>query len=162
MKIENFKDSIEYFKKINNAGTDKEPYFLDYELSEGTISLDWYKAILEIVKKYKPKRVIDVGSNVNLYGFLFANEGIEYIGVDIGGSGCKPIETENIKYIEKNYYDIKEEYKDDIIISCLCIGYLIDYKDVLCKKIIVNSNTGTKENFICTAKEINLGGIYND
>lgn len=156
MKIHTFKDSIEYFKKINNYGTDKEPYYLRYELEEGTISLEWYEAILEKVKKYNPKRVIDIGSNVNLYGYLFANEGIEYIGIDIDTIGCKPIETEYIKFIKANYYDIRDNYKDDVIISCLCVGYLIPEKDVKGKVLIRDYSEGHGKDFKCLAKEVKL------
>lgn len=153
IKINNLKESIEYFKKINNYGTDKEPYYLQYELSEAPISFEWYKAILNKVKKYKPKRVIDIGSNINLFGYLFANEGIEYIGIDI----CKdvePIQTNNIKFINSDYYKIREQFKNDICISCLCVGYLIPIKDVICRRLIINSSEGTNENYKCTAKEI--------
>nr|DAD77773.1 MAG TPA: hypothetical protein [Myoviridae sp. ctCL221] len=51
--MKNLKDSIEYLKKINNYGTDKEPYYLEYELSESPVSFEWYQAILEKVKEYK-------------------------------------------------------------------------------------------------------------
>ena len=85
--MKNLKDSIEYLKKINNYGTDKEPYYLEYELSESPVSFEWYQAILEKVKEYKPKRVIDVGSNLNLFGYLFVNAGIDYIGIDINIDG---------------------------------------------------------------------------
>lgn len=154
IKINNLKESIEYFKKINNYGTDKEPYYLKYELSESPISFEWYKAILNKIKKYKPKRVIDIGSNINLFGYLFANEGIEYIGIDIDSDGCKPIETKNIKFVKANYYDVAEQFKNDICISCLCVGYLIPIKDVICRRLIINSSEGTNENYKCTAKEI--------
>lgn len=154
MKINNLKESIEYFKKINNYGTDKEPCYLQYELSEAPISLEWYKAILNKIKKYKPKRVIDIGSNINLFGYLFANEGIEYIGIDIDSDGCKPIETKNIKFVKANYYDVAEQFKNDICISCLCVGYLIPLADVKCKKLIINSSNGDEYNYRCTAKEI--------
>lgn len=154
IKINNLKESIEYFKKINNYGTDKEPYYLQYELSEAPISFEWYKAILNKIKKYKPKRVIDIGSNINLFGYLFANEGIEYIGIDIDSDGCKPIEIKNIKFIKANYYDVAEQFKNDICISCLCVGYLIPLADVKCKKLIINSDNGDKYNYKFTAKEI--------
>ena len=154
MKINNLKESIEYFKKINNYGTDKEPYYLQYELSEATVSFEWYKAILNKIKKYKPKRVIDIGSNINLFGYLFANEGIEYIGIDINPDGCKPIETKTIKFVKANYYDVAEQFKNDICISCLCVGYLIPIEDVICRRLIINSSEGTRENYKCTAKEI--------
>lgn len=150
MYFKNLKEVLEYFKKINEGN-----YYLDYILSEGTTSKEWYEAILEKVKKYKPKRVIDVGSNANLFGYLFANEGIEYIGID-EDKILKPIETENIKFIHSNYYDVREQFKNDIIISCLCVGYLIPCKDILGKKLIVNHHEGTNENFKCTALEINL------
>lgn len=152
MVFKNLKEVLDYFIKINEGN-----YYLDYILSEGTISEEWYEAILEKVKKYKPKRVIDIGSNANLFGYLFANEGIEYIGIDEDKT-LKPIETENIKFIHSNYYDVREQFKDDIIISCLCVGYLIPYKDVLGKKLIVNDNIGNAETFKCLAKEIDLGG----
>lgn len=154
IKINNLKESIEYFKKINNYGTDKEPYYLQYELSEAPISFEWYKAILNKIKKYKPKRVIDIGSNINLFGYLFANEGIEYIGIDIDSDGCKPIETKNIKFVKADYYDVVEQFKNDICISCLCVGYLIPFADVKCKKLIINSDNGDEYNYKCTAKEI--------
>ena len=154
IKINNLKESIEYFKKINNYGTDKEPYYLQYELSEAPISFEWYKAILNKIKKYKPKRVIDIGSNINLFGYLFANEGIEYIGIDIDSDGCRPIETKNIKFVKANYYDVAEQFKNDICISCLCVGYLIPFADVKCKKLIIDSSSGDKYNYKCTAKEI--------
>lgn len=148
MKFKNLKEVLDYFKKINEGN-----YYLDYILSEGTTSKEWYETILEKVKKYKPKRVIDIGSNANLFGYLFANEGIEYIGIDEDKT-LKPIETENIKFIHSNYYDVREQFKDDIIISCLCVGYLIPYKDVLGKRLIVNYLEESK----CTALEIDIGG----
>lgn len=127
-------------------------YWLDYILSEGTVSKEWYEAILEKVKKYKPKRVIDIGSNVNMFGYLFANEGIEYIGIDEDMS-LKPIEGENIKFIHADYYDVRDQFKDDIIISCLCVGYLIPVEDVLGKLLIVND---FDINGKCKAKEIKI------
>lgn len=156
-EIKNIIDSIEYFKKINNYGTDKEPHQLEYELSEGIVSLEWYQEILKRVKKYKPKRVIDIGSNVNLFGYLFENAGIDYIGIDIDSDGCKAIETDHIKFIKANYYDVREQFKDDIIISCLCVGYLIPVKDVLGKVLIINDSIGSNKDFKCTAKEIKIG-----
>lgn len=153
MKINNLKESIEYFKKINNYGTDKEPYYLQYELSEAPISFEWYKAILNKIKKYKPKRVIDIGSNINLFGYLFSNEGIEYIGIDIY-KDVEPLQTNNIKFIHSDYYKIREQFKNDICISCLCVGYLIPIEDVICRRLIINSSEGTRENYKCTAKEI--------
>lgn len=156
MKINNLKESINCLYKINKNNPNR--YYgkykidmLQYNIEEGSISLEWYEAILKKVKKYNPKRVIDVGSNINLFGYLFANEGIEYIGID-NYKDVEPIQTNKIKFIHANYYDVREKFKDDIIISCLCVGYLIPCKDILAKKLIVNE----LENNKCIAKEINL------
>lgn len=151
MEFNNLKEVTKYFSELNKGN-----YYLDYILEEGTVSLEWYEAILEKVKQYKPKRVIDIGSGVNMFGYLFANEGIEYIGID-EDTTTKPIITDNIKFINTNYYDVRERFKDDIIISCLCVGYLIPIEDVLGKVLIVNDSTGTtNEDFKCLAKEIKL------
>lgn len=156
MKINNLKESIDYLYKINKNNPNR--YYgkykidmLQYNIDEGSESLEWYKAILEKVKKYNPKRVIDVGSNINMFGYLFENEGIEYIGID-NYKDVEPIQTNKIKFIHANYYDVREKFKDDIIISCLCVGYLIPCKDILAKKLIVNE----LENNKCIAKEIDL------
>lgn len=151
MKFNNLKEVTKYFSELNKGN-----YYLDYILEEGTVSLEWYEAILEKVKEYKPKRVIDIGSGVNMFGYLFANEGIEYIGIDEDIT-MKPIIADNIKFINANYYDVREQFKDDIIISCLCVGYLIPIEDVLGKILIVNDSIGkTNEDFKCLAKEIKL------
>lgn len=156
MEINNLKEAIDYLYKINENNPNR--YYgeykidmLQYNIEEGTISLEWYEAILEKVKKYNPKRVIDVGSNINLFGYIFANEGIEYIGID-NYKDVEPIQTDKIKFIYANYYDVREQFKNDIIISCLCVGYLIPCKDILGKKLIVNEIKNNK----CIAKEIEL------
>lgn len=147
LKFKNLKEVIKYLSNLNKGN-----YYLDYILAEGTTSLEWYKAILKKVKKYNPKRVIDIGSSVNMFGYLFENEGIEYIGIDEDMMTMKPIITEKIKFINSNYYDVKEQFKNDIIISCLCVGYLIPFEDVLGKILIVNDLKNGK----CIAKEIML------
>lgn len=156
MRINNLKESIKFLKKINKDNFNR--YYenidmLDYNVMEGILSEEWYKAILELVKKYKPKRVIDIGSNINLFGYLFANEGIEYIGID-EWQDVIPIQTNKIKFIHNNYYNVREMFKDDICISCLCVGYLIPIKDVFCKKLIINSSKTIGNEFICCAKEV--------
>ena len=156
MKFNNLKEVIDYLYKINENNPNRyygeyKSYMLQYNIDEGSESLEWYKAILEKVKKYNPKRVIDVGSNINMFGYLFENEGIEYIGID-NYKDVEPIQTNKIKFIHANYYDVREKFKNDIIISCLCVGYLIPCKDILAKKLIVNE----LENNKCIAKEIDL------
>lgn len=155
MKFKNLKEVIQYLEEINKGKPNE--YYLDYNLQEGAISFEWYKAILEKVKKYNPKRVVDIGSNLNMFGYLFANEGIEYIGIEIDKQNL-PVETDMIKFINADYYDIREQFKDDIIISCLCVGYLIPVKDVIGKKLVVNHDNGDHSNYKCTALEIDIGG----
>lgn len=160
MEINNLKESISYLREINKNNPNRfytaDGYnidLLEYNVEEGSISLEWYEAILEKVLKYNPKRVVDVGSNINLFGYLFANKGIEYIGIDI----CKdvePITTDKIHFIFNDYNKIKEDFKDDIIISCLCVGYLLPIKDIVAKHLIIDGSTGTNENYKCIAKEI--------
>ncbi len=149
MKFNNLKEVVTHLERIN-----KDNYYLDYIISEGTVSKEWYEAILKKVEKYKPKRVIDIGSNANIFGYLFANKGIEYVGIDIDKT-LTPITADDIKFIHSNYYDVRENFKNDIIISCLCVGYLIPIKDVLGKKIIINDMSNGK----CIAKEIDLRGV---
>lgn len=132
----------------------KGNYYIDYLISEGTVSIDWYKAILKKVKEYKPKRVIDIGSCLNFFGYLFENEGIEYIGIEIELDGCKPITTDKIKMINDNYYNVRDEFKDDICISCLCAGYLIPYEDIRAKHLIVDDFTKINNKNICSAKVV--------
>lgn len=148
MKIANLKEAINCVREMNKGNE-----YLEYTLEEGTISLEWYEAILEEVKKYNPKRVIDIGSNVNMFGYLFANEGIKYIGVE-KYADLIPIETETIKFINKDYYDVREEFKDDIIISCLCVGYLIPIEDVKAKILIINDSIEHGREFKCIARRI--------
>lgn len=150
MKFNNIQEVTTYFSEINKGN-----YYLDYILCEGIVSLEWYQAILEKVKKYKPKRVIDIGCGFNMFGYLFANEGIEYIGID-EDRDMKPIIADKISFINDDYYNVREQFKDDVIISCLCVGYLIPIEDVLGKILIVNDLKGTKYHSVCTAKEIKL------
>ena len=155
MEFKNLKEVIQYLEKINQGQPNE--YYLDYNIQEGSVSLEWYQAILKQVKKYNPKRVVDIGSNLNMFGYLFANDGIEYIGIEVSKEAL-PVETDKIKFIHDNYYNVREQFKDDIIISCLCVGYLIPVKDVLGKALIVNHGYGTNENYKCTAIEIDIGG----
>lgn len=154
MEFKNLKEVIQYLEKINQGQPNE--YYLDYNIQEGSVSLEWYQAILEQVKKYNPKRVVDIGSNLNMFGFLFANEGIEYIGIEKYKENL-PVETDMIKFINADYYDVKEQFKDDIIISCLCVGYLIPVKNVIGRKLIVNHDNGDHKNYKCTALEIDIG-----
>lgn len=150
------KDVIKYLEENNDKEVCNEP--LDYLLEESCVSKEWYEAILEIVLKYKPKRVVDIGCCLGLFAYLFANKGIEYIGID-DNLGYNRFETDKIKFIIDDYYNVREQFKDDVLISCLCVGYLIPVKDIIGKVLIVNSCNGNPIDYKCTAKEIILGGI---
>ena len=150
------RDVIKYIKENNNEKVNGEP--TDYLLEESCVSKEWYEAILEKVLEYKPKRVIDIGCCLGLFGYLFANNGIEYIGID-DNKGYNRFETNKIKFITDDYYNVRKQFKEDVLISCLCVGYLIPVKDVMGKVLIVNSNNGNAIDYKCTAKEIILEGI---
>ena len=140
--IKNLKESIDWLEKANRNNPNRYIDGIDrmeYNIEEGCTSIEVYEKILEEVKKYNPKRVIDIGSNLNLFGFFFENEGIEYIGID-KYKEAEPIQTEKIKFIHSDYYDVKDKFENDICISCLCVGYLIPRKYVKCKKLITNED----------------------
>lgn len=136
MEFNNMNEVVEYLDTINDVN---DMRYDDCRM-HSFINLDVYKKILNKVLELpeKPKRVIDIGSNLNQYGYLFVNEGIDYIGIDLWNA-CrymKPVETENIKFIGARYEDISEFFKDDVIISNLCVGYLVDERDVKAKHFI--------------------------
>lgn len=147
------KDVIKYLRENNDK--EKKDYHLDYLLEESCVSKEWYEAILEKVLKYKPKRVVDIGCCLGLFGYVFANEGIEYIGID-DNKGYNRFETDKIEFIIDDYYNVREQFKDDIIISCLCVGYLIPIEDIVGKVLILNDGIETEEDYKCTAKEMIL------
>ena len=69
---------------------------------------------------------------------MFENEGIEYIGIDeYINKEHKPYTSDKVKYINTNYYDVREEFENETIISNLCVGYLIPVEDVKAKHLIV-------------------------
>ena len=81
---------------------------------------------------------------------MFENEGIEYIGVEkYLEKNHNPYTSNWIKFINKDYYEVRDEFKDDVIISNLCIGYLIPIKDVKAKHLIVGS---IDEKGLCSSK----------
>ena len=129
--MKNFEEMEKYLRE-HNKKLDK----LDYLIEEGYFSKSWYEAILYMLLEDKPKRVIDVGCCLGLFSYMFENEGIEYIGIDL--NKYNRYESEKVKYIQGDYLDLVDEFKDDVIISVLCIGYLIDIKDVKAKRLIIN------------------------
>lgn len=83
---------------------------------------------------------------------MFENKGIEYIGVEkYLEKNHNPYTSNWIKFINKDYYEVRDEFKDDVIISNLCVGYLIPIKDVKAKHLIVGS---IDEKGLCSAKII--------
>lgn len=83
---------------------------------------------------------------------MFENEGIEYIGVDeYLNKNHKPYTSDLVKYINKDYYEVRDEFKDEVIISNLCINYLIPIKDVKAKHLIIGT---IDEQGQCSAKLI--------
>lgn len=140
MKFNNMNDVFNYLDTINDVN---DLRYYDCKM-HSFINEDTYKKILDKVLALdeKPKRVIDIGSNLNQYAYLFVNEGIDYVGIDLWNA-CrymKPLETENIQFIGGRYEDISEFFKDDVIISNLCVGYLVNEDDVKAKHFINGSD----------------------
>jgi hypothetical protein len=105
-------------------------------------NIDSYQSLLSYIQEHLPdtKRVVDVGSNMNQYAFLFENAGIDYVGIDLWNAShwMKPYESEHTTFIGARYEDIADWFKDDVIISNLCIGYLVDVLDVKAKHLLTN------------------------
>lgn len=152
MNFKSMEEVFEHLDKINDA----EDARYDCCKMHSFCNEDMYKKILEKVLELeeKPKRVVDVGSNLNQYAYLFVNEGIDYIGIDLWNAcrTMKPLETEHIKFIGARYEDIADFFKDDVIISNLCIGYLVKEEDVK-GKVIINSKDFLSKDFLIGDKE---------
>mgnify|MGYP005801883993 CR=1 FL=1 len=152
------KNLDEVFNLLDNINDINNTNYLDCKYHSYD-NEEWYKRILEKVLENKPKRVIDIGSNLNQYGYLFANENIEYIGID--NATClpnkygimQPLITDKIKFIQAPYERVSDYFKDDVVISCLCVGYLIPIEKVKFKRLIIND---LDKNGKATAKEICL------
>lgn len=138
-KITSMEEMCNYLDTIND--TNNLEYY-DCKM-HSFINLYTYEEILKQVLnlKEKPKRVIDIGSNLNQYAYLFENEGIDYIGIDLWNANryMKPYESEHTKFIGARYEDIAEWFKDDICISNLCVNYLVKKEDVKAKHLITNT-----------------------
>lgn len=138
MTINNMKEMYEYLDSIND--TDDMRY--DDCKMHSFINVDSYEDILKAVLKLeeKPNRVVDIGSNLNQYAYLFENEGIDYIGIDLWNATryMKPYESKHTKFIGARYEDIADWFKDDVIISNLCVTYLVKVEDVKAKHLITN------------------------
>lgn len=81
---------------------------------------------------------------------MFENEGIEYIGVEkYLKKNHHPYTSNWTKYINKDYYEVRDEFKDDVIISNLCVGYLIPIKDAKAKHLIIGA---VDEKGLCSSK----------
>jgi hypothetical protein len=126
---------------MDDSYKDQFQYCLDYI----PISLPTYEKLLEAVLSLdeKPKRVIDVGCNFNQFGYLFANEGIEYYGIDII-QWVNVIQTDMIHFIRADWDEIKDLFPNEVVISSLCIGYTAT-DDFKCKKLITDKDVQSIE-----------------
>lgn len=138
MKINNIEEMFDYLDTINDKDDNR---YHDCKC-HSFLNVDTYEELLKAVLNLDevPKRVVDIGSNLNQYAFLFENEGIDYIGIDLWNATryMKPYESEHTKFIGANYEDISDFFKDDVIISNLCVNYLVDRENVKAKHLITN------------------------
>lgn len=137
-KIKNIEDMFKYLDSINDT---KDMRYDDCKM-HSFLNDETYKKILDKILELeeKPKRVIDIGSNMNQYAYMFENNGIDYIGIDLWNADryMKPYESEHVKFVGARYEDVADFYKDDVIISCLCVNYLVKIEDVKAKHLITN------------------------
>lgn len=137
-KINNIREMFRYLDKIN----DPKDAEYDYCKLESYDLFDTYEKFLQKVLELNeiPKRVVDIGSNMNQYAYIFENVGIDYIGIDLWNADrrWKPYENEHVQFIGARYEDIADWFKDDVIISNLCVGYLVKIEDVKGKHLILN------------------------
>lgn len=137
-KINNLREMFKYLDTINDP-KDSE---YDYCKLESYDLFDTYEKFLQKVLELDeiPKRVIDIGSLFNQYAYIFENAGIDYIGIDLWNADrrWKPYESDHVKFIGAKYEDIADFFKDDVIISNLCVGYLVKVEDVKAKHLITN------------------------
>lgn len=137
-KINNLQEMFAYLDTMNDP---KEPEY-DYTKLESYDLVDTYEKFLQKVLELgeDTKRVVDVGSCYNQYAYIFENAGIDYIGIDLWNAGrhIKPYENEHVRFIGARYEDIADFFKNDVIISDLCVGYLVKVEDVKGKHLIVN------------------------
>lgn len=137
-KINNIEEMFSYLDAINNPDDDE----YDYCKMESYGLYGVYEKILGKVLSLneRPKRVVDIGSLYNQYAYMFENEGIDYIGIDLWNKNkqVKPYESDRVKFIGAKYEDVADEFKDDVVISDLCVGYLVKIEDVKAKHLIIN------------------------
>ena len=136
--MKNIKEMFDYLDNINDTNDMRYDDCKCHSFEND----DTYHKILDKVLELeeKPKRVIDIGSNMNQYAYMFENEGIDYVGVDYWNKNryMKPYESEHTIFIGAKYEDISEWFKDEVIISCLCVNYLVKKEDVKAKHLITN------------------------
>ena len=146
-KINNLREMFDYLDTINDPNNNEYDYCKEESYGLYTTYEKFLDKVLEIDKN--TKRVVDVGSCFNQYAYIFENAGIEYIGIDYWNSdrSIKPYESKYVKFIGAKYEDIADNFKNDIIISNLCVGYLVDIKDVKAKHLIINELNDTKDDF---------------
>jgi len=138
MKINNIKEMFDYLDSIND--TDDNRY--DDCKMHSYLNDETYRKLLDKVLELeeRPKRIVDIGCNMNQYAYMFENNGIDYIGIDLWNADryMKPYESDHVKFVGARYEDVADFYKDDVIISCLCVGYLVKVEDVKAKHLITN------------------------
>ena len=136
--ITNMNEMFKYLDSINDSSDSR---YDDCKMHSYDHVEVYEKFLLKILELYgKPKQVVAIGSNLNQYAYIFNNFGIDYVGIDLWNAGrwMKPYENEHSTFIGARYEDISDWFKDDIIISNLCVGYLVDVKDVKAKHLIIN------------------------
>lgn len=155
--MKNIETLDEMFELLDLAQSQSNLQYLDSKM-HSYLNIEGYILILKevVAMKPRPKRVIDIGSNLNQYAFLFENEGIFYIGIDPATTKfATPYYSDMVAFIDNKYENVWENFIDDVIISNLCVGYLVPRESVKCKRLIVGQDLRTK-----TEREINFRKLW--
>lgn len=87
-----------------------------------------YETIAAIVKKLEVNKVIDIGACTGVQEMYFHALGIDYKGIEI--MDRMEVYSKNVQYKTAYPCSLENEEKS-LLISNLCVGYLIDWLDCL-------------------------------
>lgn len=144
--MRNIETLDEMFEVLDLAQSQNDLEYIDCKM-HSYLNIEDYMLILKevLAMKPRPKRVIDIGSNLNQYAFLFENEGIFYIGIDPATTSfATPYYSDMVAFISDKYENVWQNFVDDVIISNLCVGYLVPKEKVKCKRLILGQELRTK------------------
>lgn len=116
-----------YVKECKKKCLDMENYCL-MEMYEAK-TFEWYSLVSNYAKNNGNTRVFDIGACLGIQGFFFRENDIDYIPVDNYADANINGFLDNL--IIKSYPFKIDTCSQDMLISHLCLGYLIKEDDAL-------------------------------